>query len=126
MNYISVLRDILKLNHDEIAAVSDDFESINAYLEAHQIIIPDDFQVTLCNHINVMLLRFKTNECAQIEVNEDVYRQVSKRSLDYAEECLTPICRKYSILLNQAEKVLFAIYLQTGISKEDGSCQINQ
>ena len=64
MNYISVLRDILKLNHDEIAAVSDDFESINAYLEAHQIIIPDDFQVTLCNHINVMLLRFKTNECA--------------------------------------------------------------
>lgn len=125
MNYISVLRDILKLNENEITDVSDDFEMILTYLENQRILIPEDFQVTFCNHINIMLLRFKTNECADIEVNEDVLNQVSKRSLDYADECLKPICAKYQIELNQAEQVLFAIYLQTGMSKEEESCQTN-
>lgn len=125
MNYTSVLRDILKLNDEEISTVKDDFDIIMTYLDNHQILIPEDFQVTFCNHINIMLLRFRMNECADIDVNEDVLKQVSKRSLIYAEECLMPVCTKYKIRLNQAEHVLFAIYLQTGMSKEEESCQIN-
>lgn len=125
MNYISVLRDILKLNENEINVVKDDFEVIMTYLYSHQILIPEDFQVTFCNHINIMLLRFRMNECADIDVNDDVLTQVSKRSLVYAEECLKPICSKYKLRLNQAEQVLFAIYLQTGMLEEEKICQIN-
>ncbi len=80
--------------------------------------IPDEFFVTFCNHIHVLLIRLKNNECSNLEVNEDILNEVSKRSMIYAKECLTPLCEKYHVELSQAEQVLFAIYLQTGLREE--------